>query len=404
MKTLDKLKMINSNIIDKNGKIKTWEKQLLEYEYGTNKNIRPLIVIENSEKISYAEIKNEPIIININTIQKVKTKHNLEIDFLIDLDEQIKNSIFAFDSIQHDTSKIFVTNEINEDKNPIIFILRENDKEGYLDVNRITSIYDKKNLQNLIDKTLEQGGKTYINPKKLNQFKEMDYDIGKSIRKEVINEIKKHDLSMFPTFQDDKILVAEAVKYNSKNFKFASDRLKNDKLFVMELIDKYPKIYEYINNELKKNKEIGMIMAKTIKDSEVPPIDEKLQQDKDIIIEQIKNLDSRDTYMPPDAYVYYILEAPKNKIQIDKDILTELAKKDQTRDICFENSDIQKEYENIIKEFEKEKSTEQIFDEILENPDAISKYTNENIIDNNILHSEIKEDKSFEKDKNDLEK
>ena len=47
---------------------------------------------------------------------------------------------------------------------------------------------------------------------------------------------------------------------------------------------------------------------------------------------------------------------------------------------------------------------EAIFDEILENPDAISKYTDENIIDNNILHSEIKEDKSFEKDKNDLEK
>ncbi len=156
-----------------------WKEQLIDYFlYKSDERKRnPLVVSRNSEKLEYAGIKNNPIIINRSTVTKLIDKHSLEEEFLKELDEVINNSIFALDSIQHTTSKIFITDKQNKDGNPIIFIIRENDKEGYSNVNRITSVYDKSNLQNLIYRTAEQDRKIYINPEKEEEFREMGYDI-----------------------------------------------------------------------------------------------------------------------------------------------------------------------------------------------------------------------------------
>ncbi len=171
--------------IDENGEVKSLEKQLLEFEYGIKEYYHPFVIVENSEKLDYAEVPNKPLFLNISTVQKLKTKHDMDLKFLIKLSDITKESIFAFDSIRHDSSKVFVTKKKNEKNYPIIFIVREDKKAGVYTVNELTSIYDRKNLQNLIDSTLTKGGSVYVNPEKKQEFKELGYDISlKKIEKE----------------------------------------------------------------------------------------------------------------------------------------------------------------------------------------------------------------------------
>ena len=62
----------------------------------------------------------------------------------------IKNSIFAFDSLKHDTSKIIVLDEVDDEDNPIIAVVRLDKKMGRdaIQINEITSIYEKERLFN----------------------------------------------------------------------------------------------------------------------------------------------------------------------------------------------------------------------------------------------------------------
>ena len=124
----------------------SYKEQLLRYELKVLDNKNAILINENSEKLEYANNNSNPLVIEPKTIEKIKTKHQLNLEFLIKLDELIDNSIFAFDSIQHDTSKIFVLNEKNNN-NQIIFIVRENKQEKHILVNEVTSVYDKEKLQ-----------------------------------------------------------------------------------------------------------------------------------------------------------------------------------------------------------------------------------------------------------------
>lgn len=153
-----------------------YKEQLLRYEYKLLKTNQLIMINIDSQKLNYACIKNNPLLIDTTTIAKIKTKHNLNLEFLIKLDELIDNSVFAFDSIQHDTSKIFVLNEKNNN-NQIIAIVRENKEMQNILVNEVTSVYDKEKLQNLINITCNQGKNVYINPEKENEFLSLNFSV-----------------------------------------------------------------------------------------------------------------------------------------------------------------------------------------------------------------------------------
>lgn len=154
----------------------SYKEQLLRYEFKVLDNKNAILINENSEKLEYANINDNPLVIEPKTIEKIKTKHQLNLEFLIKLDELIDNSVFAFDSIQHDTSKIFVLNEKNNN-NQIIFIVRENKQEKHILVNEVTSVYDKEKLQNLINITCNQGKNVYINPEKEIEFLSLNFSV-----------------------------------------------------------------------------------------------------------------------------------------------------------------------------------------------------------------------------------
>lgn len=153
-----------------------YKEQLLKYEYKLLKTNQLIMINIDSQKLNYACIKNNPLLIDTTTIAKIKTKHNLNLEFLIKLDKLIDNSVFAFDSIQHDTSKIFVLNEKNNN-NQIIAIVRENKEMQNILVNEVTSVYDKEKLQNLINITCNQGKNVYINPEKEIEFLSLNFSV-----------------------------------------------------------------------------------------------------------------------------------------------------------------------------------------------------------------------------------
>ena len=76
----------------------------------------------------------------------------------------------------------------------------ENIAEAYK-VNEIASVYDKKNLQNLINKTIENGGKIYLNPTKTKELGEMGFNFEEKIKK---IEKKENENSWSKKLKNDK--------------------------------------------------------------------------------------------------------------------------------------------------------------------------------------------------------
>ena len=196
------IEKIAPNSLDEEGKLKSWETQLLDYEYNIRNAREPLVINNNSKKLLFSGIDDKPILINTSTIEKIKKVHNLDLKFLINLKGLINNPLFAIDSIQHSDSKLYVTIKKNKEGLPIIFVIRKdkNIAETYK-VNEIASVYDKKNLQNLINKTIEDGGKIYLNPTKTKELEEMGFNFEEKIKK---IEKKENENSWSKKLKNDK--------------------------------------------------------------------------------------------------------------------------------------------------------------------------------------------------------
>ena len=155
----------NKQLLDENGNLKTWEKQLLEYEYGLIDDTF-LIVHSDSKKLAYTGIDDLPITIKPSVIRKLKIKHNIPVSVLVNADTMLENTLLGVESKDRDDSIVFLLDKFNNDQYPIIAVIRKNQGKGYLEVNEVASIYDKKNFENYLNKAIEQNKKVWINPDK----------------------------------------------------------------------------------------------------------------------------------------------------------------------------------------------------------------------------------------------
>lgn len=97
-------------------------------------------------------------------------KHDIGYEFVSNCEMYLKESVLAFDSYQHDTSKIILLDEVDDDGFPMIAICRENkDMGGNLLLNEITSIYEKEKLEQLLNRSYEND-KTFYTNKKTEQY------------------------------------------------------------------------------------------------------------------------------------------------------------------------------------------------------------------------------------------
>lgn len=155
----------NKQLLDENGNLKTWEKQLLEYEYGLIDDTF-LIVHSDSKKLAYTGIDDLPITIKPSVIRKLKIKHNIPVSVLVNADTMLENTLLGVESKDRDDSIVFLLDKFNSEQYPIIAVIRKNQGKGYLEVNEVASIYDKKNFENYLNDAIELNKKVWINPDK----------------------------------------------------------------------------------------------------------------------------------------------------------------------------------------------------------------------------------------------
>lgn len=234
MNELDKIRRINKSIIKENGTIESFDKQLIELMSGRYDTRFPMVISSNSKCLDYinSNITN-PILINVSTVIKIKEKHDIGYAFVSDSEEMIQNSIFAFDSLSHDTSKIIVLNEVDDENNPIIAIVRFNKKMGRdaILINEITSIYEKERLSNLIEKTYNADKMFYKN--KIEHIRSIGFSLPKDVEYALSENYDracftksqvKRDLSNISQ-SDKKLTLKEFMNYFNLTYKIIDDNL-----------------------------------------------------------------------------------------------------------------------------------------------------------------------------------
>lgn len=234
MNELDKIRRINKSIIKENGTIESFDKQLIELMSGRYDTRFPMVISSNSKCLDYinSNIIN-PILINVSTVIKIKEKHDIGYAFVSDSEEMIQNSIFAFDSLSHDTSKIIVLNEVDDENNPIIAVVRFNKKMGRdaILINEITSIYEKERLSNLIEKTYNADKMFYKN--KIEHIRSIGFSLPKDVEYALSENYDracftksqvKRDLSNISQ-SDKKFTLKEFMNYFNLTYKIIDDNL-----------------------------------------------------------------------------------------------------------------------------------------------------------------------------------
>ena len=168
MTKIDTLRKINKNIVHEDGTITSFDKQLIQLMSGIYDTRYPLIVADSTHSLDYIEdfATDNPLVMNVSTVIKLREKHDIGYEFVSNCEMYLKESVLAFDSYQHDTSKIILLDEVDDEGFPMIAICRENKpySRGVL-LNEITSIYDKKNLENMIIKSYQENNTFYKNEK-----------------------------------------------------------------------------------------------------------------------------------------------------------------------------------------------------------------------------------------------
>ena len=162
-----KIKKISKWALDKVGNLKPFKQQLIEYETKQLPSGTQLVVSDNSKGLAYANFSDNPIVINQTNVEKiVNGKHsNIPRNIIENIDTELNNSVFAMDSRTVDNAKIVVLDAIDTDGNPIIASLTQDKKSGKIVVNELTSVYEKRDFQNYINRTIEDGKNIYTNEK-----------------------------------------------------------------------------------------------------------------------------------------------------------------------------------------------------------------------------------------------
>ena len=93
-------------------------------------------------------------------------KHNnIDRNIIDNIEEELKNSVLAFDSISQPNARIIVLDKVDNNGNPIIASIHIDRKTGKTKLNKLTSVYEKTGMQDFINNTFEKGGKFYTNEK-----------------------------------------------------------------------------------------------------------------------------------------------------------------------------------------------------------------------------------------------
>lgn len=163
----DMIKSINKTIVHEDGKIDSFDKQLINLSGGIFDVRFPLVVSDNTGCLNYISTINEskPLTMMVSTAIKIREKHDIGFAYVSQVNDLLKNSIMAFESLKHDTSVIVLLDDYDDIDDPMVAVLRTDKKVGYVDVNEITSIYDRERFSSLLQRTYDSNCTFFINDK-----------------------------------------------------------------------------------------------------------------------------------------------------------------------------------------------------------------------------------------------
>ncbi len=160
------IRKLNKTIVHEDGSIDSFEKQLLNLSGGIFDVTKPLIVSAESSSINYFETNpDKPITMRVNTALKIREKHEIGYAFVGQCLDLLKGSVLAFESLTQDNSMIVLLDAFNSEHDPYIAICRMDRTMNMVEVNEITSVYDKQNFENFIKRTFDADKKFYKNKK-----------------------------------------------------------------------------------------------------------------------------------------------------------------------------------------------------------------------------------------------
>ena len=192
MNEIDKIRNINKNIVSKNNKIDSFERQLINLMNGLYDMNYPMVISNNTNCLNYIDgiDKNKLLIINPYKVIKINNEHDIGSSFIMNIYDMLSNSLFAMDSITQPTSKVIVLDELDErDGSPIIAICRYDAIRSGFELNQITSIYGKEKFNSLIINTLNADKKFDLNT-----------NYPKNELKEKIEQLAKHTRLQLPNY------------------------------------------------------------------------------------------------------------------------------------------------------------------------------------------------------------
>ncbi len=158
-------KKIYKNSFDEKGKLKPFNEILKNYFDKKTYPGEKLIVLPNNQKIKYANIINAPLEITPHAINSHNKKISKEI--IENLPKALENSVMAMDSISRPelNARIIILNKYDSNGNPLIVAIHQKSERVAIKINKISSIYEKENMQDFINTTISKGGNIYTNEK-----------------------------------------------------------------------------------------------------------------------------------------------------------------------------------------------------------------------------------------------
>lgn len=163
---IELIRKINKTVVREDNTLDSFEKQLLNLSGGVFDTNKPLIVSPDSNCINYFEPDfKKPITMRVNTAVKIREKHEIGYAFVGQCLDMLKESVLAFESLTKDNSMVVLLDSYNDDNDPYIAVCRMDRRMNMVEVNEITSIYDKQNFEKFLIRTYEANKKFFKNKK-----------------------------------------------------------------------------------------------------------------------------------------------------------------------------------------------------------------------------------------------
>lgn len=243
---IEQIKRINKSIVHEDGAIDSFDKQLIQLVSGVYDTRYPMIMSDDSSSLQYInDIEIDyPLVINVSTVIKIREKHDIGYEFVSECVNYFKESVLAMQSTVHESSKIIVFDEFDDEKNPIVAVCRTDKVVGRKNhVNEVTSVYDKERLAMMIVKTYEQNKVIYTNKKTEQYIK----SIGFYFPKELIFALSiNYDRTSFTKSQVEQDIKSNNIDIDSILTKKKETMWKNkypdeerNKMIAQEIISTY---------------------------------------------------------------------------------------------------------------------------------------------------------------------